>query len=201
MGCDIHVYTEKRNQDGHWVNVDLWKLNEYYNPYDPDYESEPQWNVKPIYTDRHYALFSALAGVRGSGEPLFSEPRGLPDDVSDIVRAEHDRWDGDGHSHSYATLAELRAWAEKQDIQFISGWTSEADALALDQNGTPPTDWFPIQNRWATVYREWAEPFRVMGALLQSMIDRARDEFWCRADTALTAEQEQKFRIVFWFDN
>jgi hypothetical protein len=118
MGCDIHVYTEKLNSNNHWVNVDHWQLDEYYTEYSHSEDDDPygpnthRWSLCPVYRGRDYELFSTLAGVRkgfGAG-PQFSEPRGLPDDVSDMVRSESDRWDGDGHSHSYATLWELVQW-------------------------------------------------------------------------------------------
>jgi hypothetical protein len=46
-------------------------------------------------------------------EPI-CEPRGVPEDASDGYRYVVDRWDGDGHSHSYFTLEELKNvnWSE-----------------------------------------------------------------------------------------
>jgi len=49
-----------------------------------------------------------LCGVRDPNVPLLSEPRGYPTNVSERTKMEIDRWVGDGHSHSWNTLAELR---------------------------------------------------------------------------------------------
>lgn len=38
------------------------------------------------------------------------EPKGLPDDCCDEINGESKRWGSDGHSHSWATLAELEAF-------------------------------------------------------------------------------------------
>ena len=62
-----------------------------------------------MYNGRSYYLFAILADVRnGSGEvePI-DYPRGIPDDASSGYKYVVDRWDGDGHSHSYFTLDEL----------------------------------------------------------------------------------------------
>lgn len=90
MGCDIHGWIE-------------WK------PTDPAYGG--RWvGVRPLTgnaDDRNYERFAALAGVRGDGP----EALGAPEDVSDTCRMEIERWDGDGHSHSYLPLpAALMIW-------------------------------------------------------------------------------------------
>jgi len=111
MGTDIHVATEVR-RGGAWHPADKWKDDDgYLSNYD-----------SAVYTGRNYDLFAMLAGVRngrgfagvatGSGFEPLAEPRGIPDDVSDVVG----RWARDGdHSHSYATVAELLAydWTRK----------------------------------------------------------------------------------------
>jgi hypothetical protein len=119
MGCDIHLmvekkiydYEDKKKEKGVWVNADLWTVN-------PDFffeEDVPRLEIKyknRFYSGRNYNLFCALAGVREwhfAGEPpRVSEPKGLPEDVSDEVKAESERWGSDGHSHSYLTLKELK---------------------------------------------------------------------------------------------
>ena len=56
---------------------------------------------KRIYIGRCYSLFALLANVRNYAEitPI-SNPRGLPNDVSEIVKEMSDQWGCDGHSHS-----------------------------------------------------------------------------------------------------
>jgi len=107
MGCDIHFYTEVlRTIDDKktWCCCDLWKLNPYYKVF----EDEPEYEIEELYGDRDYNLFSILAGVRNYSDIVpISKPRGLPDGVSTAVKAASDKWDGDGHSHSWFTLYEL----------------------------------------------------------------------------------------------
>ena len=59
-------------------------------------------------------------------------PRGIPDDLSSGYKYITNRWDGDGHSHSYFTLHELLNvdWSkyEKSDSPAFSnrvGWLDE----------------------------------------------------------------------------
>jgi hypothetical protein len=48
---------------------------------------------KEIYHERNYSLFALLANVRNSaGVKPISEPRGLPEDVSEIVKKISDQW-------------------------------------------------------------------------------------------------------------
>lgn len=84
MGCDIHVFVEKRVKD-RWVMV---------------HEAVEAEN-------RNYERFAQLAGVRGSGP----KPKGLPLDISDSTNLQADRWGVDGHSHSWLYLPEaMQIW-------------------------------------------------------------------------------------------
>lgn len=80
MGCDIHIYVERKHK-GKWVMS-------HEGP-------------KPA-KERNYARFANLAGVRGDGPA----PKGLPIDVSESVDMHADLWGSDGHSHSWLTLDE-----------------------------------------------------------------------------------------------
>lgn len=76
-----------------------------------EYEAQPDEIIGPdydIYGSRNYSVFAMLANVRNDGSltPI-DDPRGLPDDVSTEIQAASDRWDLDGHSHTYFTLREL----------------------------------------------------------------------------------------------
>lgn len=106
MGCDIHLYVEKRI-DGKWVAQG-------------DFErDEDGWmgGGQSYYDGRNYDLFAILADVRngrgfagiktGEGFNPIAEPRGIPDDASDEFKAIAESWDVDGHSHSYHTLRDL----------------------------------------------------------------------------------------------
>ena len=94
MGCDIHMHVEIK-QGGRWH---LWAQCSMH---------------------RDYNLFSLLAGVRqedDSPRPI-AEPRGLPADVSEVVKRHSDYWGEDGHSHSYLSAKEwvkVVEYVEKQ---------------------------------------------------------------------------------------
>jgi hypothetical protein len=106
MGCDIHVYLEKYtsvNGEYKWVNVDHWQLNPDFG----SHENEREYDLIPFYWGRNYDLFSILAEVRGSYDPI-DDPRGLPEDVTDATRKEFERWGRDAHTPSHYTLKELK---------------------------------------------------------------------------------------------
>jgi hypothetical protein len=100
MGCDIHLYVEKKVKNA-------WNPVPGPNPFFGEYLQEPKriyhnW----AYKSRNYPLFELLADVRREGEfKALSEPRGLPEDVSDILAKKADNVDW--HSYSYFTLPEL----------------------------------------------------------------------------------------------
>ncbi|GAI60500.1 unnamed protein product, partial [marine sediment metagenome] len=87
MGCDIHLFVEKR-VGGNWVPADKWV---------PDKESEDKDALmvpygNRYYDGRNYHLFAILADVRNNfgfagidrGDQFnpISDPRGLPQDVT-----------------------------------------------------------------------------------------------------------------------
>lgn len=93
MGCDIHFFTEVKI-GGTW-----------------HCHSAP-------YIDRWYAMFEKMAGVRGDIENAISPPKGIPDDVSVVVRAYLEYWKGDGHSHSWLAgqeIKDLEMWLEAKE--------------------------------------------------------------------------------------
>jgi hypothetical protein len=136
MGCDIHLYVEKRNTEGKWESVDTWEKEE-----DDEVLRVPYG--KSFYDCRNYDLFAILADVRngrgfagvklGDGFNPIADPRGLPDDVSENVKALSDSWDCDGHSHSHFTVAELIAF----------DWTQETNHQGFADFGT-----FVKWSRW-----------------------------------------------------
>lgn len=137
MGCDIHLIVQAR-RDGKWedVELNLDGTNEY---------NESFWE------SQSYATFAVLAAVRNwpeSGLTPISTPRGLPDDfecqddrvpsrrrfnlgalVGDVERNGKDLGE---HSHSWVTLAELKAVPEDQRWALPEGWIPE-----LEKYGAP----------------------------------------------------------------
>lgn len=106
MGCDIHSTLEVRENG-------IWKFVRGSGSVDAPYGDEP---IK----DRSYRTFAILAGVRkgygfagvDTGDEFrpISEPKGVPDDASKEYLAHVELWNGDGHSHSFLTLAEILAF-------------------------------------------------------------------------------------------
>lgn len=74
------------------------------------------------YSDHDVRNGRGFAGVKtGDGFNPISEPRGLPVDVSAVVRSQSDSYGIDGHSHSFLTVAELLAydWAQTSTLQGV----------------------------------------------------------------------------------
>lgn len=114
MGCDIHLFVEKKievkdgfERKGYWLSIDKWTKNEYFF----HYPNEPEWHVSvedEMYSTRNYVLFAILASVRNyfDIQPI-SIPRGLPRDVTPEIKKLSDYEGADGHSHSWLLLDEI----------------------------------------------------------------------------------------------
>lgn len=154
MGCDIHTFAEKQNEDG------VFEMIEGLAPFD----------------SRSYGTFGFLAGVRNySGVTPIAEPRGLPSDVSEEVKDEHESWSCGAHSTTWLTVAELKAF--------------DYDANMEDRRVTKrmPGGWL---NGGCT-----AEPGEG-----QSMTYRKFLGEWFFQDLQ-ELEDAGADRVVFWFDN
>lgn len=89
MGCDIHIYAEKKDDSGNWQSIPRFEL----------------------FQDRNYVAFSFFAGVRNSSEikPI-SKPRGIPEDASKTALKSFKKWGDDAHTPSWLSLEELMAF-------------------------------------------------------------------------------------------
>lgn len=129
MGCDIHLYVEKR-VNGKWKAADKWSR-------DKDDEENPKrltvdYDAR-FYTGRNYNLFAILADVRngrgfagikiGDGFTPIAPPRGIPDGACPEYIQECNAWGSDGHSHSHFTVSELMAydWTQVSTLQGVVG--------------------------------------------------------------------------------
>lgn len=110
MGCDIHMYVEKLQNEEQQDFEDKKPWREIYRPVQRIFSDNiSAWDINYYgYENRNYTLFAILAGVRNykDWEPIH-EPKGIPDDCSPFVLSEYKDWDTDGHSHSWFTLQEL----------------------------------------------------------------------------------------------
>lgn len=175
MGCDIHMWAEVHDGEG-WRVIDPADVGAHDSSYtdeDDPVEYSGGWR-----TGRDYPLFAALANIRNAGaiSPI-AHPRGLPDDVTDRVRASVDGWGSDGHSHTWLSLGEIKAYDWSRVAALVDAeWaeiTRQGDEMRAEL-GTPA---------WA----KWTPPAWTTG-WLGDMVD---------ALTPLAAP----VRLVFWFDN
>lgn len=91
MGCDIHMFIEYKVGDNPWF------ADKHHSV--PKYEDD-EYARQVDSTSRNYYLFGQLAGVRTAGPT----PKGLPKDVTDLVKRTSDGYGTDGHSHSFIYL-------------------------------------------------------------------------------------------------
>lgn len=223
MGCDIHLYVEARGSNNEWASRDKWTKQEAT-------EDEPEyWDVDDeYYGSRNYRLFSILAGVRNNelrgetGEPIvpIAEPRGLPPNVCELVRAISDCMGYDGHSHSWLTLRELmefnweqtatlRGWVDgltyKNWIKWARarGESPSSSCTSVDggnvQHITEPEMLELLRNPVAIdeilqrtyCQVEWTQPYYYVA---QEFLGTVIPRLW-------KLGSPDNVRIVFWFDN
>ena len=84
MGCDIHTVIEEK-VDGKWIGV----------------VASDRLPKRPVYAQRDYHFFSAIANVRGEGE---NYPQNIPKDVSEAAWHLYMRCPTDHHSASYMDI-------------------------------------------------------------------------------------------------
>ena len=117
MGCDIHLFVECRksaNGEKRWVSVDKWEILPYYE----EDSFEPDIVCQHLYDDRNYAVFGILACVRIEKYiEYIADPRGLPFNVSKIVKKNYMENSVDYHSCSWITLDELKIFRDKHNKQ------------------------------------------------------------------------------------
>jgi hypothetical protein len=188
MGCDIHALIERKTKYG-WVNTG-----------DPD-------------IGRNYEMFAVLAGVRNyDGITPIAEPRGLPSfvafrsysdgeryvswsDYDDKPCREMERmaedYGEDGHSGSWLTLAEVKAFDTTQTVD------DRSLVLARNDAGTPtatcrwssgPTDG-PVGARRILTWPGEDEPTAWL-----RLIDRMERAKW-------DGQSDDEIRLTFFFDN
>jgi hypothetical protein len=95
MGCDIHAHAEVK-LNGKWHHYNLLNFG------------------------RNYDAFGWLANVRCPPDNAggLGDPRGVPDDISEVTKVDLDGWDQDAHSHSYITHEEITAFKAWWTVQW-----------------------------------------------------------------------------------
>lgn len=87
MGCDIHTVIEKK-VGGKWIGI----------------TSSDHALKRPVYAQRDYEFFGAVANVRGKGDIY---PQGLPYDVSELSWYLFSKAPTDHHSASHMSAYEF----------------------------------------------------------------------------------------------
>jgi hypothetical protein len=116
MGCDIHMYAERINDTGDYRAIHF-KAPDWYRKL---YKSNEVSEGTPVFVStgntlqcwdlgRNYALFAWLADVRNYGNYIrpLDRARGLPENLSHLIRKEWDAGLGDWHTPSWFTVEEL----------------------------------------------------------------------------------------------
>lgn len=155
MGCDIHIYVERKNNN-------KWEVIKGINPWISEYkswldnaETEERKNylldrIKTmeekesivsegwIYEGRNYNLFAILADVRNyyNIKPII-DPRGIPEDICKEINNEYESWSGDSHSCSYYTFKELLDFDWKNNYVENEGFVDEKTYKNFKQTGDP----------------------------------------------------------------
>lgn len=245
MGCDIHMWAEvltNYNDTPRWNAVGSAFPYAYYREGEPStvafykgdgdapdetFEHNQVMTAHP-YSGRNYNLFAILANVRnghgfagsdtGDGFVPMAEPRGVPDDATDFYKHQVEEWGGDGHSHSWATLGELKAY-DWDRVTTLRGWISLDEYGEFRKDGTRPEWWSSMvgggrivhvnheqanalldgvtqRNPELSYYTriEWTQPYReVVGSFLTETIPAL--------EGIAAMEKVNDLRIVFFFDN
>ncbi len=237
MGCDIHLYAERKNETGQWESADKWTPDDCLEEGEAprlciDYKDR-------FYSGRNYDLFSILANVRngygfagvktGEGFVPLAQPRGLPVDATELVKQDSDRWDCDGHSHSFCTVAELLAYDWTQVTKHC-GWLTAAEYWDWNRfrraDGDGPKGYCggvsgpSVKHVTEDAMKEMLKPY---GANWQAEEEINKDEnlrhtyvqcewelpyyksateFWGETiPRLLRLGKPEDVRLVFWFDN
>ena len=119
--------------------------------------------------------------------------------VCDVVKAESDRWGSDGHSHSYFTLKEMIDYLKKNPFSDEGGYITKEDANLLDTKNILPKNWSYYETDDFVVYRRWNK-LNLITSIIIKLQKRYEEIRYTHVDYQTSVEQE-KIRIVFWFDN
>lgn len=218
MGCDIHMYVERKEGPFCWKGVygeDLW--DEYERKHNPDFIAKPSLNW--LYDGRCYNLFALLADVRNRCDILpIDSPRGLPVDISEDIKKEYEPWQWDAHSASFFYLDELQEYRDESLEKYFtnSGIVSSYEYNQYLQKGYPTSYCQGVSGPDVKIVSN-----EEMMASIHGIIDMKGELytkiFWIEnlfKDTGLEeiVEELEKYtkennikssdlRIVFWFDN
>ena len=103
MGLYITAWFEGKDKKGQWFLANP-RYVDYKNP-------EKVRKVKEFTVRRDYALFSALANIENvSSIPYIQENRGLPEDISDIIKSKSSQCNSDQFGFGNISYNELEEY-------------------------------------------------------------------------------------------
>jgi len=176
MGCDIYIVTEVRTQAGAWL---------LYPAAIPSY--------------RDYLTFAVLANVRNrDGITPISEPKGLPEDMSNGLASlleGRDFYLGD-HSFSWLTGLELLGYPLYEEIVLERMVTAET-AKDYRTTGALPQEWCSATNAPGWEPLQWSVPLSRYARLLCDIKEALQG---IRLGGAYPYEAARR-RVVFGFDS
>ena len=146
MGCDIHLYAEKKAADGKWEflpglpNPYCPKHKNYHQPIEVVCceDALPGDDMGCWYSGRNYALFGRLVGIRiNHAHGPIAQPRGFPSDASVEVRNEYMGWRSDAHTPSWLLVSEVMEDPHAETLHF-----RKAIAKAVESGADRIVFWF-----------------------------------------------------------
>jgi hypothetical protein len=174
MGCDIHVFLERKMGDGPW---------ELENGHKVKIENQLVICGMPTLSARDYDFFAIVAGIRGGHKPLI-KPRGMPLDVSIELAKEYDRFCN--HTPTFLLPEELtnclRKYEKHRPGIFISDiWSGK------------PEKTFQLDN-----LDIWNNTRLNNSSLLYIEREKTNNQL----ENMITGDnRELQFRYVIWFDS
>ena len=141
------------------------------------------------------------------------EPRGIPEDASEYIAKEHERWESDAHSASYFTVEELLTVRDLSCT--MTGFFDVKDYAKYKEDGKPE-NWFDkysapnhksISNeemdRLIEQVAFWGDEKYITEVTWQMPYKDIAKYFWEEIVDAMAAldPDPKNVRMVFWFDN
>lgn len=131
-----------------WSSVDPERMEPRWedDPYYQIYRRDPELGLT-LFDGRHYRLFALMTGtVRNYDrlEGITEDPRGFPEDATGVSRREYLSWEGDAHSASWLSAAEVLAFeaAHPEHSETLAYLGAEAWAAAYGGEFVRYVFWF-----------------------------------------------------------
>ena len=166
-----------------------------------------------IEVGRNYSLFSILADVRNYDDftPI-SQPKGLPQDVTEHIKALSDSYGCDGHSHSYISMQEFKDFTKEAKQETKTGIVSVKEFKNYVETGEPQ-EWcggisgtnvrMVSEDEMMEIYKSEVEDHNAYCKISWKKWNLKDIEYFIEntAEPMYKLADPENVRIVFWFDN